>query len=159
LPLAVEAIRGRPRIVNAWDYAGVRAIERDADLCIVGSGLSMVDAMVSLAENWHRGRITVVSRHGLMPLSHAIAGPHAGDVEILLAIRGVRQRLHTLRSWANAQLAEERPWQWVMDRLREHGAELWTSLAEAEQRRFLRHAVRYWDIHRHRIAPAVAALL
>ena len=29
----------------------------------------------------------------------------------------------------------------------------------ADQRRFLRHVVRYWDVHRHRIAPSVHAQL
>ena len=51
------------------------------------------------------------------------------------------------------------PWQWVFDRLRPHGQALWRSLTHVEQQRFLRHLVRYWDIHRHRIAPQVAHAL
>ena len=34
---------------------------------------------------------------------------------------------------------------------------LWQSLDRDEQRRFLRHARPWWDVHRHRIAPEVAA--
>ncbi|MEW2973201.1 hypothetical protein AB1A96_14835, partial [Pseudomonas juntendi] len=36
---------------------------------------------------------------------------------------------------------------------------LWCSLDAADQRRFLRHVVRYWDVHRHRIAEEVDAQL
>ena len=43
-----------------------------------------------------------------------------------------------------------------MDSLR-HSHVLWQSLDTNEQRRFLRHARPWWDIHRHRIAPEVAA--
>ena len=34
---------------------------------------------------------------------------------------------------------------------------MWQGLSEAEQRRFLRHLRPWWDVHRHRIAPRVAA--
>ncbi len=37
---------------------------------------------------------------------------------------------------------------------------LWQhQLSETEKRRFLRHAQIYWDVHRHRLAPTVAASL
>ena len=46
-----------------------------------------------------------------------------------------------------------------MDSLRPHSQALWHSLGDERQRRFLRHARPYWDVHRHRIAPEVARQL
>ncbi len=43
-----------------------------------------------------------------------------------------------------------------MDSLRPHSHALWQGLDHREQRRFLRHARPWWDVHRHRIAPEVA---
>ena len=145
------------RLIAAWDFDAVKKIDRAADVCIVGSGLSMADALLSLADNGHRGRIHVLSRHALLPLAHAPAAAGAGfDVPPLLAM-SLRKRTRALRGHANAAMRAGLPWQSVFDRLRPHGQALWQSLAPAEQRRFLRHAVRYWDIHRHRVAPQVHA--
>lgn len=160
-PRRIPAARlhGEIRLADAWDYEAVAAIPVEADVCIVGSGLSMVDAVLSLAAGGHRGRIHVLSRHGLMPLAHAAAGGAAGGpIDALLSL-GLRGRLRQIRAWARAATAAGEPWQWVFDRLRPHGQALWCSLAPAEQQRFLRHLVRYWDIHRHRIAPQVASAL
>src|SRR5690606_16456760 len=142
------------RVVEAWDYEAVAAIPDGADTCILGTGLSMVDAALVLGRPGRRGHLMALSRRGLAPLAHAPGGPPAaGDVDDLLAL-GVRARMRLLRRRA---AAGDEPWQWTMDRLRPHGQALWRSLDPAEQRRFLRHAVRWWDIHRHRIAPDVAA--
>ena len=147
------------RIADAWDYAAVRGIAPDAEVCIIGSGLSMVDAVLSLSANGHRGRIHVLSRHGLMPLPHARAGSQHGDgVDDLLPL-GVLGRWRAIRQRVADGLAAGEPWQWSFDRLRHHGQALWRSLGDDERRRFLRHAVRYWDIHRHRIAPQVNDVL
>lgn len=147
-----------PGVVGAWDHDAIAATPADADVAIVGSGLSMVDAAVTLDEHGHRGRIDVYSRHGLLPLAHhAVGGPHDGGAPLPGA--GVRARLREFRAEAAALQARGEPWQWVMDHLRPHGRALWQGLAPAEQARFLRHAVRYWDIHRHRIAPEIAERL
>ena len=50
-------------------------------------------------------------------------------------------------------------WRGAVDALRPHAQALWRGLDDVEQRRFLRHARPYWDVHRHRIAPQVAAQL
>ncbi len=151
-------LRGGVRLAEAWDYEAIAGIPADATVCILGSGLSMVDAVLGLAHGGHRGRIQVLSRHGLMPLAHAAPGAAGGSLDDLLAL-GLRDRLRLIRAWTQAATAAGEPWQWVFERLRPHGQALWRSLGHADQQRFLRHLVRYWDIHRHRIAPQVAATL
>ena len=147
------------RLAEAWDYEAVQAIEPGAAVCILGSGLSMVDAVLSLDARGHRGPIHVLSRHGLMPLAHARTGPqHGQGVDDLLPL-GILERWRMLRRRVADAVAAGEPWQWSFDRLRHHGQALWRSLDDRQRRRFLRHAVRYWDIHRHRIAPQVADTL
>jgi uncharacterized NAD(P)/FAD-binding protein YdhS len=34
---------------------------------------------------------------------------------------------------------------------------LWQRLPQAERQRFLRHLRAYWEVHRHRMAPEIAA--
>ena len=47
-------------------------------------------------------------------------------------------------------------WRAVIDSLRHITPMLWGRMPAAERRRFLRHARRYWDTHRHRMAPPTA---
>src|SRR5690606_21109703 len=128
-------------------------------VCILGAGLSMVDVVLTLRAKGHRGRIAALSRRGLLPLPHAAPTPaETLDVPALLA-QGLLARSRTVRAHARAGAAEGRPWQATFDALRPHGQALWTSLDARAQARFLRHLVRHWDIHRHRIAPEAAAEL
>jgi uncharacterized NAD(P)/FAD-binding protein YdhS len=50
-------------------------------------------------------------------------------------------------------------WRAAVDSLRPHSHPLWQSLSVDQQRRFLRHARPWWDVHRHRIAPQVARVI
>ncbi|MEN5100161.1 MAG: FAD/NAD(P)-binding protein [Stenotrophomonas sp.] len=157
-PLPVPGADALPpaQAVEAWDYDGVRVLAGDDDLAIIGSGLSMADSVVALAAAGHRGRIFVLSRHALLPLPQAHGAAVTFDPQPLLTM-SLRQRVRELRGQARAAVAQGIPWQSVMDRIRPMGQALWLSLGEADQRRFLRHVVRHWDVHRHRIAESVHA--
>ena len=159
-PLPARGAAGLPAesVLEAWDFDAIKRIPAEAEICIAGSGLSMVDTVLSLAANGHRGRIHVLSRHALLPVPHtrhAVSGFEAGA---LLAMP-LRQRMRALREAARDAGRQGLPWQAVMETARPLVQELWRTLAHEDQRRFLRHVVRYWDVHRHRIAPQVYAQL
>lgn len=156
-PLPARGASSLPagRRVEAWDIPAIERIAPEARVCIVGSGLSMVDAAMALLSAGHAGPLHVVSRHGLMPLPHVDGQPaHALDVDAF-AVLPLRARMRVLRQEVADAQARSVPWQSVIDALRPHVQRLWTTLSADDQRRFLRHVVRLWDVHRHRIAPAI----
>ncbi|PPU06855.1 FAD/NAD(P)-binding protein [Xanthomonas arboricola] len=158
LPLRGATGLSAAQRVEAWDTEAVAALPQDAAVCIVGSGLSMADTVVTLAAQAHRGAVHVVSRHGLLPLPHAHGAVAVFDPQPLLALP-LRARMRALRRHARLALAQGLPWQGVMERIRPLSQALWQTLSVADQRRFLRHVVRYWDVHRHRVAAPVHAQL
>ena len=159
LPVPGEASLADGRVIAAWDYAAIKAIAPDADVTVIGAGHSMVDVALSLSAQGHRGAMHVLSRHALLPLPHDVQRAADGfDPAALLALP-LRARVRALRQQAAAMARDGVAWQALIDRLRPQVRALWRTLAPADQRRFLRHVVRLWDVHRHRIAPDVDGLL
>ena len=160
-PLPARGSAGLPagRVVAAWDHDAVHGIGTDEAVAIVGSGLSMADSVLSLESNGHRGPVHVLSRHAMPPLPHA-PFPRLADVDVdALAALPLRGRVAFLRRQVRVAAQHGLPWQAVMEAIRPFGPRLWQTLSPADQRRFLRHVVRQWDVHRHRIAPEVHATL
>ncbi|MDQ3494065.1 MAG: FAD/NAD(P)-binding protein [Pseudomonadota bacterium] len=146
------------RVCAAWDSAAITAIPRGDDVVIVGTGLSMVDVVLALHAQGHRGRILALSRRALLPLPHASAGTVDVDIASLAALP-LRARVRRLRVLAATVVARGAPWQWLMQGLRPYGTLLWQTLSHEDRARFLRHLARHWDAHRHRIAPEVASTI
>ena len=140
---------------DPWSDTGRAAITRAAasggDVLVIGTGLTMIDVVLSLDEARHRGRIVAVSRRGLAPRSHADFEP--APVQLADVPQG---SLKGLWSWMRKRGAEV-GWRAAVDGLRPHSHALWQALSGKEQSRFMRHARPWWDVHRHRIAPEVAA--
>jgi uncharacterized NAD(P)/FAD-binding protein YdhS len=122
---------------------------------IIGTGLTMVDTVLSLVEAGHGGRITALSRRGLVPRSHANPAPPPAPVELGEVPLG---SVRTLARWLRRRSAEV-GFRAAVDSLRPHSHAIWQSFDDADEQRFIRHARPWWDIHRHRIAPDVGATL
>lgn len=142
------------RIADPWRPDALTAVAPEDDVLILGSGLTMVDVVLALQAQGWRGRATVVSRRGLLPLAH---GAHH-DAPIDLppeALEGaLSRRLAGARTLANAH-----GWRRVMEGYRPITTELWRAATIAQRGRFLRHLRPWWDVRRHRIAPEIAAVL
>jgi uncharacterized NAD(P)/FAD-binding protein YdhS len=50
-------------------------------------------------------------------------------------------------------------WRAVIAGVRTQFPAIWQNLPDESRQRFLRHAQRYWEIHRHRIAPEIGRIL
>ena len=137
---------------DPWSEEGRAAIVRAAatggDVLLIGTGLTMVDMVLTLDEVRLRGRITAVSRRGQAPRPHADHGTAPVTLEEL------PKSLRRLWRWLLDRGAAV-GWRAAVDSLRPHSQALWQGLSEADQKRFLRHARPWWDVHRHRIAPEV----
>jgi uncharacterized NAD(P)/FAD-binding protein YdhS len=153
-PLPPFAECGERFIANPWGDAAREAIGEVAasgdDLLCIGTGLTMVDLALSLDAAGHRGRMIAVSRRGLVPRSHADFEPAPAACEGLPS-----GNLGAMSRWVRCRSAAT-GWRAAVDALRPHSHALWQSLDPEQQRRFLRHARPWWDVHRHRIAPEVA---
>ncbi len=140
---------------DPWRGDALSGLSPEAPVLLVGTGLTMVDVVTSLLDAGHTGPIRAISRRGLLPLGHVPAPPHpfvpCGSYPADLV-----PLMRRLRREARVAASSGLPWQAVIDCVRHHVQEIWCGLSETDRRRFLRHARPWWDIHRHRIAPAIA---
>jgi uncharacterized NAD(P)/FAD-binding protein YdhS len=137
-------------VVNPWRLGWLSRIEKDDEICVFGSGLTMIDQVLSLKAQGHRGRVRVLSRRGLVPHPHPRRRPPAIAPD-LPESRELSALLHALRQQAEAV----DDWRSTLDGLRPQTQALWQSLDAEKRARFLRHALAWWSVHRHRVAPDV----
>lgn len=145
--------------LDPWDVAAMTGLDPQSRVLIIGSGLTMVDAVVSLEQAGHRGPIEVFSRHGLLP--HVRRQPPAW-VDFLAEdpnIRSPRQLMRELRRQCQAAMAAGIDWQAPLDTIRAHIGRLWSQATDAQRRQFVRHVRPWWESHHHRSPPLSAELV
>lgn len=142
-------------IRNAWSHDALTGLEVDDSVLLIGTGLTMVDMVMSLRDRHHQGKIYAVSRHGLLPLSHQPSQPYPTFLTKNTAPKTIRGLLKSIRYEIKTATQLGYNWHSVIDSLRPVTQELWQQLPTVEKQRFLRHVTRYWDIHRHRFAAEI----
>jgi uncharacterized NAD(P)/FAD-binding protein YdhS len=126
---------------------------------IIGSGLTMVDAVVSLQQAGHRGPVDIFSRHGLLPHVRRQPPAWADFLGEDPSIRSPRQLVRTLREQCALAIANGIDWQAPLDTVRANIGRLWNQASDVQRRQFVRHVRPWWESHHHRSPPLSAALL
>lgn len=147
-----EAAPGDGTVESGW-ARHVTRIAPDAAVLIKGAGLTMIDTVVTLCRCGHRGRIFVVSRRGLLPRVNDDTVPLKRDRPPPLGLP-VSRTLAWVRREVDAHVAAGGNWRAVIDSLRPFLPMIWRGWPMPERQRFVRHLRPYWDVHRHRTAPA-----
>lgn len=150
-PVSAGALAGLGDVLIAdpWAPGALDRIGPDDDVLLLGTGLTALDVLLSLEDAGWRGRAVAVSRRGLLPRAHEAR--HGEAVRPALPGASLADRLGAFR-----RAAETTPWLVLMEGLRPLGGALWLELSLSERRRFLRHLLPWWDVHRHRCAPEIA---
>jgi uncharacterized NAD(P)/FAD-binding protein YdhS len=154
--LDAQALHDPHYVPWPWKPNSLNGIAPNAHVILVGSGLTMVDLVLSLTDQGHTGPVTVISRRGFLPRPHGSSPawtftrplPDVAQCTALDLLRWVRSEVRTA---AAAGLA----WQSVVDAVRHHVQGWWQALPVRERQAFLRHVRPFWEIHRHRMPADV----
>jgi uncharacterized NAD(P)/FAD-binding protein YdhS len=139
---------------DPWGAKTFADLNPQSPVMLIGTGLTMADALITLLDQGHAGPIYALSRRGLLPHRHIppktpapqLEGFPTGLVDLTRFLRN-----ETLRAAAGGA-----GWQPVIDQLRPFTLDVWESMSLVDKARFLRHLRPWWEIHRHRMASAVA---
>ena len=147
----------QPHATGALAPYEILPAERTAaasSMVLIGSGLTMVDVLLSARRDGFQGNAVVISRRGQLPRTHApkgvvpqqVAIPHSKRVSLLAA---------SIRIACEMAESGGTPWQAIINGLRPSIQNIWQGLPREEQARFLRHLRPFWDAHRHRLPMEV----
>jgi uncharacterized NAD(P)/FAD-binding protein YdhS len=135
---------------NPWAGDPAAGLSADDRVVLVGTGLTAIDMALQLDAAGFTGPILALSRRGLAPRRHVDGAPpvaatdEAPDGTLSELVGGLRRD------------ADARGWRAAVDALRPVTQRWWARADDTTRVRFLRHLRPYWDVHRHRLAPAVA---
>jgi uncharacterized NAD(P)/FAD-binding protein YdhS len=140
---------------DPWGADAFSALDPADPVLLIGTGLTMVDAAITLFDQGHRGPIHALSRRGLLPRRHGVgagtsAPRHRAFPTKLTALA------RYLREESAVAVAAGGHWQAVIDELRPFTQDVWHALSPEDRKRFMRHLRPWWEVHRHRMAPGVA---
>ena len=141
--------------LSPWLGAALRVRFPGERILLLGTGLTAVDSVLALQNQESPCQLYMLSRRGILPKVHNLGAPSSappvlrnrGDLRLL--VQEVRGHVETARE---AGLC----WRAIVDGLRPISNDVWGELPMKDRQRFVRHLKKYWEPHRHRMAPAIA---
>lgn len=149
-----EFISSKNYFQNAFNVQLTNQIQLHNNITIIGSGLTMIDVIVSLSHFNYKGKINVISPHAYIPQAHQ-ENP-LPSVEPFVNQNQAYTLLEIL-SLVNKQLKKAKKENLnlhsVVDSMRPFLQNLWLNFSIEEKKQFLRHLRHKWGVARHR-APS-----
>jgi uncharacterized NAD(P)/FAD-binding protein YdhS len=143
-------------VPDPWASDALSEVREDDAILLLGTGLTTVDIALKLDVAGHRGPMLALSRRGLTPQVHCAGGAWPAFLEDALPA-SPRALLRLLRDQSAQARDAGVPWQRVFDAARPAVPAVWRSWTLGQKRQFLRRLRPRWDVHRHRMAPRIAA--
>jgi uncharacterized NAD(P)/FAD-binding protein YdhS len=152
--ISKEYISSKNYFQNAFNVQLTSQIQSCDNITIIGSGLTMIDMIVSLSHFNYKGKINVISPHAYIPQAHQ-ENPLPSVTPFIE--KNKTYSLLEVLSLVNKQLKkakkENLSLHSVVDSMRPFLQNLWLNFSVEEKKQFLRHLRHKWGVARHR-APA-----
>ena len=149
-------------IADPWSAGVLNDLAPDVPVALIGSGLTMLDVLITLRARGHHGSVLALSRRGLLPQGHrrneGPPKPWALDPAIASS-SPLRRQLQLFRAEMARAEAAGLDWRDVWAAFRAQTPKAWQALDARGRSQFLRHLLPYWDVHRHRAAPQARSVL
>jgi uncharacterized NAD(P)/FAD-binding protein YdhS len=146
-------------VVDPWKLPELEKAPRR--VIVVGSRLTAIDTILTVAGTWPDARIVALSRHGWLPGTHSknVLEPYAFQTQLIEDLHKHSSIKHWLHIFRDATAEDGCDWRSAIDGLRPVTAHLWRTLDSVQRGRFLRHVRWLWDSARHRMPPQTAAAI
>nr|WP_199286909.1 FAD/NAD(P)-binding protein [Nocardioides houyundeii] len=113
-------------VADPWTADWRPALAGVRRVLLLGTGLTMLDLAVELEHLLPRGELVAASRRGRLPAAHVVEPTDGSD------------------------------WRDAVDGVRGFANQLWAGLEPEDQSRFASTYAHGWDLHRHRMSPAMS---
>jgi len=155
-----ESLLDHPAWVgNPWQQWEERLPPHDGSVILLGTGLTAVDAILTLRAKGWLGSIHAVSRHGWFPHSHfrGIRYPDFPPAGVDVAALGLDELLLLIDEHCAILHARNANPAIIVDKLRPYTQRIWSGFSREERLRFAKNYAARWNVFRHRIAPDIYA--
>ncbi len=143
------------RYLNPWIRPTDAGVASNSSVLLLGTGLTMVDYVLSLIRDGHKGPIFAMSRRGLLPRAHRKVEMLSIDRADVPFGKGMPDLLSWLRNLIDEHATRGGDWRGVVDGVRPFTQQIWQQLPLPARCSFIEHARAWWEVHRHRMAPEV----
>ena len=140
---------------DPWDDWHDRLPEPGGRILLLGTGLTMVDVILTLEKLDWDGNIIAVSRNGMLPKSHFRGIAYSDYVPENAESLGLRGLLQLVEHHCGRLKQMSQNPAIAIDKLRPHNQRLWQSLSLQEKQVFLNQHAANWNVTRHRIAQSI----
>jgi len=144
---------------NPWVPNIFEHLKKDAAVLIVGTGPTMVDVALTLYYNRHEGKITALSRHGLLPAVHAVTEIYPDFSHELKDVVSFPEIVKTVRKHIAIAEKEGIGWRAVIDAMRPFTQQLWINMPTQGKAAFLKYYKTYWEVARSRMPEECATVI
>jgi uncharacterized NAD(P)/FAD-binding protein YdhS len=152
--ISKEYISSKNYFQNAFNVQLTNQIQQHNNITIIGSGLTMIDMIVSLSTFNYKGKINVISPHAYIPQAHQ-ENP-LPPVDSFIDSKK-NYSLSEILSLVNKQIKKAKKdnlnLHSIIDSMRPFLQNLWLNFSLDEKNQFLRHLRHKWGVARHR-APS-----
>lgn len=131
----------------------VSSIRKGDTVLIVGTGLTMIDAVLDLDRRGDASTIHIVSRNGLLPRPYAHPSPKDAPDLDHLPDSNLRRAVRLFRRAIREHEARGGDWRDLFHEIRDATPSLWKELSSKDKTRFLRFISPFWEVHRHQCPP------
>jgi len=153
-----ESLTDHPAWVgNPWQRWEDRLPTHEGTIILLGTGLTTVDAILTLRAKGWLGSIHAVSRHGWFPHSHfrGISYPDFPPPNVDIAALGLDELLLLIDEHCAILHARNANPAIIVDKLRPYTQRIWSGFSRDERIRFAKNYAARWNVFRHRIAPDI----
>lgn len=140
---------------NPWAKESTAGLKENDSVLIIGTGLTMVDKVISLRDVGFGGKIYAVSTHGYFPLSHKKRKPYNDILNEIHPPYNLLNIYSIFRKHIRYVLSNGITGEAVVDAIRPKTQEIWMSLSLDDKIKFMSHVRHLWGVARHRLPKGI----